>query len=176
MQDKNETRLPTSAGGEKGFTLGHYMKWVAVFYAIVVILFVAIEVVAIRHKIAAGAFQPMSHSNLNVVGEALGIISLLALLLGCGYAFLLLANTRFDSWGIRRPSWPFAHSVPWTAITRVTPDPLGLKFHTKNKVLIYPFRIFDSVPPLLLDLLSQHVSKSALAGLNPGDFPGRRSE
>jgi hypothetical protein len=168
MQDKKEPRLPTSASGEKSFTLGRYMKGMFGFYAIVVMVFVAIEVVAIRSKTAAGDFEPMIPSNPNIVGHAVGIVSLLALLLGCGYAFLLLANTTFSSWGIRRPSWGGAPlAVPWSAVTLVTPDPLGLKFHTKGKTLIYPFRILDSIPEEFLGLLSLHVPESALAGLYP---------
>jgi hypothetical protein len=63
------------------------MKGMARFYAVLVTMFVVIAVVGIRRKTAAGEFQPMSLSNLSVVGQFLEIFFLLAFLLICGYAF-----------------------------------------------------------------------------------------
>jgi hypothetical protein len=168
MRDKTAPRPPEGPSSGESFTLGRHMKGMVWFYWMAVVLFAGIGVAAIRRQGAAGNLQPMNSSNLNLVGAAVFMLSLLALLLGCGYAFLLLAKTTISPWGIVRPSWLGGLAVPWTEVALVTPDPIGLRFKTKTgKTLIIPFRIFDSVPPKLLNLLSKQIPRPALAGLDP---------
>jgi hypothetical protein len=167
MEDGQEARARANLSIDGGITLGRYMKGITVIYSILVIGLVAVELVSIRGAAAEGNLQPMTLSNLHVVGIAVGAASFLVLALGFGYVFLQLANTTFSSWGIRRPSWLGGLAVPWSAITRVTPFSRGLRFHTEGKTVLFQFRMFDSLPPELLDLLSAHVPPPALAGLYP---------
>jgi hypothetical protein len=105
---------------------------------------------------------------LNLVGLAVFVLSLMALMLGYGYGFFLLAKTTISSWGFTRQTWLGGLAVPWSEIVLVTSFPRGLKFKTKNgKTLVIPFRAFDSVPEKLLDLLSERIPRPALAGLDP---------
>jgi hypothetical protein len=157
---------------EQSFTLGRYMKGMVSFYWVVVFFFAGIASAAIGRQASSGNLQPIAWSNLTVVGLAVFILSLFLFLLGCGYTFLMLAKTTISSWGIRRPSWSGAIQFPWADVALVTADPIGLRFETKKgRTLVIPFRILDSVPPLLLDLLGKHIPRSALAGLGPGPRP-----
>jgi hypothetical protein len=157
-----------SISKKTGITLWPYTKGIIGVYLIMVAVLVGVEVVGLRREAAAGTLHPINLSNLHFVGFAVMFASFLLLILGFGYGFLQLAKTTFSSWGIQRPSW-LGGSVPWSAVTRVTPYPNGLRFHTNRRVLFFPFRLFDSFPPELLDLISEHVPKNALSGLYPED-------
>ena len=168
MKDRNKARVRTGASADEGITLGPYMKGIWGVFAIGFVLFTGIEVAGILREAAAGHLRPMIPSNLYIVGLAVYGASFLLLLLACGANCLIIANTTFSSWGIERPDWPGVVSVPWSAVTLITPARRGLQFHAKGKVLVFPFRMFDSVPEELLDLISEHAPKSAAVGLYPG--------
>jgi hypothetical protein len=157
-----------SISKESGIILWPYTKGIIGVYLIMVAGLVGVEVVGFRRQSAAGTLHPMNFSNLHFVGFVVMFASFLLLILGLGYGFLQLGKTTFSSWGIQRPPW-LGGSVPWSAVTRVTPAPNGLRFHTRRRVLFFPFRQFDSFPPELLDLITEHVPKNAVSGLYPED-------
>jgi hypothetical protein len=166
MNGKNpQSQVKESMKGR--IRLWPYTKGITIVYLIMVAGLVGVEMVEVRRPAITGVFHPMNLSNLHLVGVAVGIASFLLLILGFGYGFLQLAKTTFSSWGIERPSW-LGGSVPWSAVTRVTPYLNGLRFHTNRRLLFFPFRLFDSFPPELLDLISEHVPKSSVAGLARG--------
>jgi hypothetical protein len=168
MQDKTETGLAKGAPGDESFALGRYIKGIVSFYWVTVVVLGGIVATAIRRQAVAGNLRPINFSNLNLVGLAVFVLSMLALMLGYGYGFFLLAKTTISSWGITRQTWLGGLAVPWSEVALVTPFPRGLKFKTKNgKTLVIPFRGFDSVPEKLLDLLSERIPRPALAGLDP---------
>jgi hypothetical protein len=141
------------------------MVW---FYWMAVLFFGGIVVAGIRRQAVAGNLHPIASSNLNLVGLIVFVLSLLTLFGGCGYALYALTKTTITSWGITRPAWPGGLAVPWSEVALVTPARRGLRFQTKTgKILIIPFRIFDSVPEKLLDLLAERIPRSSFAGLDP---------
>jgi hypothetical protein len=152
----------------ESFTLGRYMKGMVWFYRMAVVFFAGIVVAGIRRQAALGHLKPISSSNLHLVGLAVFVLSLLAFFLGCGYALFLLTRTTISSSGISRRAWLGGLAVPWSEVILVTPARIGLRFQTKKgETLIIPFRMFDSVPDKLLDLLSERIPRPAFAGLDP---------
>jgi len=154
--------------GAESLTLGRYMKGMVWFYWMAVVFFAGIVVAGIRRQAALGNLQPISFSNVDLVGLAVFVLSLLALFLGCGYALLLLTRTTISSSGISRRAWLGGLAMPWSEVALVTPARRGLRFQTKGgETLSIPFRMFDSVPDKLLDLICERIPRSAFAGLDP---------
>ncbi len=166
MKPANASESPGGFANE-GIALARYTKGIAGVYLMMATVLVVVEVIEIRRAASAGTLYPMILTNLHLVGIVVRIASFLLLVLGFGYALLALANTTFSAWGIRRPSWLGGLAVPWSAVSQVTPYRYGLRFHTNGKVLIFPFRMLDTLPPELLEVLSEHVPRSALAEFGP---------
>lgn len=168
MRDMTATRPPEGPSGGESFTLGRYMKGMVWFYWMAVVFFAGIVVAGIRRQAAAGNLHPIAPSNLNLVGLVVFVLSLLTLFVSCGYVLYVLTKTTISSWGITRPTWPRGLAVPWNEVALVSPARRGLRFQTNTgNILIIPFRMFDSVPENLLDLLSKRIPRPALTGLDP---------